>query len=638
MNIKLIKLIISNFMGIHSFELNADGKDIKISAENRKGKTTILRAVWWLLFGKNETGDRDFTIRPTDLPIECEPEVTLVLDVNGTQHEYKKTMTSKLNKETQEYTEGATKYLIDGVPKKPTEFQTEINKVIDEQTFKLLTSSTYFNETLEWKDRRKLLFDMVGSKTDVEIAESNTDFQELVPILTALSYDDNIKKYKNQKSESKAILENIQPRIDENAKKIDNSINADEINKELASLNAEYSKLLESRAKQSVCNTADIEKEINDITNKIYDIERKNKQHINGINDTNNKLHNEYADKVQEIQLTIDKCKRKLSLMNNERNVFESQRQSLATEYNTVKGNAWNGDIMCPTCHRELPIEQIDSLKAEFNKAKSIKLKDIAQQGTSIKSQLISLDERIAKGNSAVLDYTGKLKALNDNAPTYAEPTNMVGYDVTIAQLKSQLQSLADKKIEMLNSTTDTTDIDNKIADVKAKIDEANAQLNVIANNKACEERIEQLQAQRVQARNSNVQATKILDLLEAFTRYKCNSLTDSINSMFKFAKFKLFSPNKTKDGIQECCEAIFNGSNEYKSINTEGKVTIGLDIINAFSKFYGHNIFTFIDNIDSLDTNNLKKLVNSCNQQIICLMKSDDKEFKVEEIVKESK
>ena len=66
MNLKLIKIKITNFKGIKSLTIDFNGNNICIYGANATGKTTILDAYLWCLFGKNHKGESAFNIKPTD--------------------------------------------------------------------------------------------------------------------------------------------------------------------------------------------------------------------------------------------------------------------------------------------------------------------------------------------------------------------------------------------------------------------------------------------------------------------------------------------------------------------------------------------------------------------------------------------
>lgn len=69
---KLVKLKLSNFKGIKSFELDAGGKNVNIYGDNATGKTTLADAFMWLLFDKDSSNRKDFQIKT--LKPDGEPE------------------------------------------------------------------------------------------------------------------------------------------------------------------------------------------------------------------------------------------------------------------------------------------------------------------------------------------------------------------------------------------------------------------------------------------------------------------------------------------------------------------------------------------------------------------------------------
>lgn len=85
-------MILKNFKGIRSLEVQFSPRETVVKGENGSGKTTVLDAFLWLLFGKDSTGRSDngvsgFNIKTLDEngdPIlHLEHEVTGILLVNG---------------------------------------------------------------------------------------------------------------------------------------------------------------------------------------------------------------------------------------------------------------------------------------------------------------------------------------------------------------------------------------------------------------------------------------------------------------------------------------------------------------------------------------------------------------------------
>lgn len=72
-------------------------------------------------------------------------------------------------------------------------FQTEVDSIIKEDLFRLLTSPSYFNEVLKKEDRRKVLLEVSGDLTDAEVIHSNEELAELPTILAGREMEDHKK-------------------------------------------------------------------------------------------------------------------------------------------------------------------------------------------------------------------------------------------------------------------------------------------------------------------------------------------------------------------------------------------------------------------------------------------------------------
>ena len=78
MNLVIKKIEINNFKGITDLKLNfTDNKNI-LEGENGIGKTTVLDAITWCLFGKNFADEKQFNIKPI---IDGEEKVDLLTSV-----------------------------------------------------------------------------------------------------------------------------------------------------------------------------------------------------------------------------------------------------------------------------------------------------------------------------------------------------------------------------------------------------------------------------------------------------------------------------------------------------------------------------------------------------------------------------
>ena len=149
---------LKNFKGIKNFELKPDGNDLRIYGENEAGKTSLYDAFYWILFDKDSEGNSNFSIKTLDednnVIHNLEHEVKAELEINDKKMELRKVYYEKWTKKrgsaTETFTGHTTDYYINDVPVKKSEYDSKINDLIDEERFKLLTNSAYFNEQLHW--------------------------------------------------------------------------------------------------------------------------------------------------------------------------------------------------------------------------------------------------------------------------------------------------------------------------------------------------------------------------------------------------------------------------------------------------------------------------------------------------------
>jgi len=162
------KIKISNFQGASSVEFTLDDSVNTISGANGSGKTTILDAINWCLFGKDYDDKSRFYIHSIkDGNVASEPIFVEIEFVEaGVQRSVKRLLH-----------ENITYCFVDGIPCKVGEYSDHIAKLTDgEDRFKLYSNPLYFFG-LHWKEQRELLtrFFPEPDKDDVL---SRADFSE----------------------------------------------------------------------------------------------------------------------------------------------------------------------------------------------------------------------------------------------------------------------------------------------------------------------------------------------------------------------------------------------------------------------------------------------------------------------------
>ena len=204
MEIKLIRLHMENFKCHKNLTVDFGGEDTSIYGDNATGKTSIYDAFCWLLFGKDSAGngEKNIDIKPLDengevADHEAVTEVEAVLLADGEERSLKRTYreiwSTKRGASEASYDGNTSDYYVDGVPCNQTAFKAAVAELVDEDTFRLLTTVNCFPEVMPWAKRRETLFSLFGAESDREIMTGSEKFR---PLLDAMG---DLRKVLTQK-------------------------------------------------------------------------------------------------------------------------------------------------------------------------------------------------------------------------------------------------------------------------------------------------------------------------------------------------------------------------------------------------------------------------------------------------------
>ncbi|MDD3057132.1 MAG: hypothetical protein PHO72_02375 [Sphaerochaeta sp.] len=648
---KLLTHRLMNFKGIRDFTLDTQGQNMNIYGENATGKTTLYDAFLWLLFNKDSQNKTDFAIKTLDENGNeihgLEHAVETVLDLGGKpltlRKVYQEKWTKKRGAAKKEFTGHTTDHFIDGVPVKKGEYDARIANIASEDIFKLLTSPTYFNEYLPWKDRREILLQVCGDITDDDVIASDKNLAKLPEILNGRKLDDHRKVILARRTEINKELDKIPVRINEAAlampdistinkpealqadiKVIKESIKkeneklarlesggeAAEKTKKLREIEAEIIRLQNEAQRRAAGDSAVLYEQLNGAKNGVVDIER----HIK-----NKKQENDEREKAIK--------------------GINAQIEGLRDKWHGIAEVAFDEpeqDGFCPTCGQTLPAEQVqaatDKALATFNKDKASQLESINAEGKVLKEKKDSLQAEYEATEKAIRESEKKLEhekvtleALESKIETLRRDAENTDNPAISEKLKDK--AVIETEIELLK---------DGCAEAKGKIIESiqglEADLAVLEECQAkaklheqLEARIEELKGQEEDLAAEYEQLEHELYLTEEFIRQKVSLLEEKINSKFRVARFKLFNV-LVNGAVEECCETTYQGV-PFSSLNNGARINVGLDIIRTLAKHYSFYPPIFIDNREAIT-----RLINMGEQQVISLVVSEqDKELRVE-------
>jgi len=277
---KLIKLTLTNFKGIKSFEFEPKGKNASVYGTNATGKTTLFDALTWLLFDKGSDWGENFSPKTQDKNggevhnINNRVDGVFELDdgrIITFSKDQSENWVKKRGGSSESFAGNTTEYYIDGVPVKCGEYKERIAAICPPEMGQALTQPLYFPEILDWKSRRRMLLDICGDVTEFDVINSNDTLREITRFLLIpgtegqfYSVDECSKVYENKSRDIKRRLEEIPARIDEASRAL-TSDNADEdvlegvlarLHKDLDEAIAEKAALKQNGAEAALRNQA----------------------------------------------------------------------------------------------------------------------------------------------------------------------------------------------------------------------------------------------------------------------------------------------------------------------------------------------------------------------------------------------
>lgn len=638
--IKIKRLALENFKSHRNLILTFDGSNASIYGDNATGKTSIYDALTWLLFGKDShgNGEKNIEVKPLNAAGEVADhqavtEVEAVLLANGEEISLRRTLrevwTTKRGSLEPTYDGNTSDYAVNGVPCQKKAFTDKVNELVDEDTFRMLTSVSHFAADLPWQERRAVLFQVAGVLDDKQIMATREDFRPLLEAVANLTPEDFKKKLLAEKKSHVSARNEIPARISECQKTIDDlgSLDFDTAKAEADILSARKESIAAELITISHSTAADGKKvELQQAQLELDKLEAENRQYrLSQQNSGPDIIGMKMSLRQHEESLAFakrDKERLEEALEKYEATISQSRDQWMA-----VNGETFNGGN-CPTCGQTLPADKLKASKDKFEAEKQQRLRNIEQVANDAKKRKTDTEESIASKNTYISETeaivarkAAEVQAAEGNTITV---TDMDGYAEKVKAINSWIKQLQEELHKLSQDAYAAGEEKRKqLAEVNAQIAEKMAIVSKKAALDYALGRIESLREDAAKAAEQLTVIEKWLYVLEEFTRYKTSFVEDSINGLFRIAKFRLFR-EQANGGIEDRCDVVVDGV-PYIGLNNGMKINVGIDIINTLAKTYGVTVPLFVDNAESVTK------LETADMQIIRLVVSEnDKELRV--------
>lgn len=636
----LKKVVLENFMCYAHAEFDFYAIT-KIMAKNGKGKSTIATAYMWCLFNCDyELKDNPVVRREVDGKSvdDMDTSVELTLDVDGKEITMKKVQKRTYSKDGSSYKDD-NKYFVNDVPKTLKDFNAYLD--VDMNVFKMCSNvNAFLNQ--KPAEMREYLFSLVGDVTDLDIASQKAELAELVPLLNKYTVEELSAMNKATKTKIAKDLPILDGQIKEKERDIQlkQAIEVSDLELQKNSLKVQIADCV---AKQTDNDKlmAEYDRASSDILNLKFEqgdlLRKANEENVKARRDIENRI-SEKKDYLFNIADTIQKNNSEIYGYQNDIESGTRERNRLADAWNKIKEEKFDENTaVCPTCHRELPTEEIESLRSSFEKTKADRLAKVEKDGLEVKADIDNARDMIPKLEKCNKDNIANQKKLEKEVADLenqlsALPTSI---DVTETDEYKALEQQIAEKEQAMHKANDVSAIKAELkaqeTALRQQLAECESQI-AKSDTAADEQRLEELKQTRIDSEQNKANAEKILDLLDELDKAKNEALTEAVNSHFGLAKWQLFEYAKNGN-YKSCCIPTVDGKSILTTMSNKGNRILGrVDICNSIQKISGISTPIILDDSESLSTGNQKKVAEMVDSQLIMLIVNDSEKLEIVE------
>lgn len=636
---KLIKMVLRNFMAY--LEAEIDFSDItKISGRNGAGKSSIASAYTWCLFDCDYNLKSSPTVRRevAGSPVmDSDVEVTLIFNLDGKEVSMRKVQHRTISKDGASYKDD-NKYFINDVPKKKAEFESYFG--IDMGLLKSCSNPEAFL-VKKADEMRAYLFSLSKEFSDLYVCQENESLHGLEEKLKDYSVEELSAMNKKKKSDIEKELPVLDGQIKEKERdiKLKSDIDVSDLELQRNTLKEQIAENLKKQA-----DSQNILKDYEAATAGIMELKFK-------LSDMQNQANNALSEKVREIRNRIseierdkrnleiksDDCSRNVRLLTSSVKKLSEEKQQLANLWKQEKTRVFDeSSTVCVYCGQEYPEDKKEQLRSEFAVRKEAELKRITDKGMSLKKTIEEDEQEVEKLNDSLKETTENIRNAEEEIRLLKEKEAKipVAADISGNEEYKKIQNQIAEKEKYLEQFGNASDLKEQLRQEESELNEqlrACEQKIAQSDTSEEEERLEELKARKLDLGQKKTDAEHVLDLLAELEKKKNELLSDEINSHFGLVKWKLFE-NAKNGNYKSVCIPQVDGKSILTTISNKGNRILGkLDICRSIQKIEGISVPIWLDDCESLDSENQKKVIDMVDGQLIMLIVNDGKELKVE-------
>ena len=627
--ITIEELHLRNFRGARDVRVSfAAGTNI-VSGDNGTGKSTLMDAFLWLLFGKDAEERKDCEIkrieagerlRQTDATVECR------LDVDGQQNTLRRSLRevwSKPRGATEPVFKGnETEYTINDVPKKMSEFDAWVAEhLAPADVFRLLTDAGCFPR-LKWEKQREKLFELAGGVDEEAVKASVDGFADLLVRLSGKSLEDYKRELAARKRKLRKALDEITPRTDQTRLMIPTTDARDvwerklaDVDARLAELNreaADFAARERARGAEARRRVEEVEALKTRMARRTAELRRAAIEEAEKKNEGRRQVEARLRDiKAADAEATrrLKDAKGEVDELALRINQKEEACERLRAAWYAESARPYTGDNVCPHCLQPLPEEMQRDNRRRFEGSKNERLSQIQTDGHRTKAEITRLEEemktaeaRLDRAAADAFDAEASAEILREEL---AEMPDRVEPAAVDPMADEAYRAMAEELAAMEADAPQTSQASepNGGEAITARLATLNRERDTIRRGLSDCDTADSLRAEirrlDEEARTLAQQlsdADRDEDTMRRYTRARIEALEQRVNSLFRTVRFRLFEYTNEGGEVDTCVPLVGDDGVPYPVANTAAQVWAGLEIIRVLQQHAGVSAPVFVD------------------------------------------
>ena len=627
--ITIEELHLRNFRGARDVRVSfTDGTNI-VCGDNGTGKSTLMDAFLWLLFGKDAEERKDCEIkrieagerlRQTDATVECR------LDVDGQQNTLRRSLRevwSKPRGATEPVFKGnETEYTINDVPKKMSEFDAWVAEhLAPADVFRLLTDADCFPR-LRWEKQREKLFELAGGVDEEAVRDSVDGLADLLARLSDKSLEDYKRELAARKRKLRKALEEIPARSDQTRLMIPTTDARDvwerklaDVDARLADLNreaADFAAQERARGAEARRRVEEVEALKTRMARRTAELRRAAIEEAEKKNEGRRQVETRLRDlKAADAEATrrLKDAKGEVDELALRINQKEEACERLRATWYAESARPYTGDNVCPHCLQPLPEEMQRDNRRRFEESKNERLSQIQTDGHRTKAEITRLEEemktaeaRLDRAAGDAFDAEASAEILREELaemPDRVEPAAVDPMaDEAYRAMAEELERLEADAPQTLPASEPNGGeaITARLATLNRERDTIRRGLSDCDTADSLRAEIRRLDEEARTLAQQLSDADRDEDTMRRYTRARIETVEQRVNSLFRTVRFRLFEYTNEGGEVDTCVPLVGDDGVPYPVANTAAQVWAGLEIIRVLQQHAGVSAPVFVD------------------------------------------